>query len=105
LKLTPITPNDIVIDVASEYSVFPDVVRQLFGARVFQQDLIYRSGIEGDHIGGSAKQMDIDFHFTSKLILHNAATTTTSRPTRRRDRVVGSQEREAEDIIPPQQRK
>lgn len=72
LKLTPITANDIVIDVASEYSVFPDVVRQLIGARVFQQDLIYRSGIDGDRIGGSAAQMNIDSHFTSKLILHNA---------------------------------
>jgi SAM-dependent methyltransferase len=72
LELTPIGPDDIVIDVASEYSVFPDLVRKLFDASVFRQDLIYPPGVHEDRIGGNATRMDVDPGFATRLMLHNS---------------------------------
>jgi SAM-dependent methyltransferase len=64
--------KDVVIDVASEYSIFPDVLRQLVGATVYRQDLIYPAGVKGDRIGGSAVDMPIPAAFADQLVLHNA---------------------------------
>jgi hypothetical protein len=72
LELTPIAPNDVVIDVASEYSVFPEMIRKLFAATAFRQDLIYPTGVHGDRIGGNAAKMDVDPDFATKLMLHNS---------------------------------
>lgn len=72
LDLLHILPTDVVIDVASEWSLFPDVVRKLVGAQVYRQDLIYPPGIQGDRIGGSAASMPIPEAFADVLVLHNA---------------------------------
>jgi hypothetical protein len=72
LKLATVTSDDVVIDVASEYSIFPDLVRKQSGAIVFRQDLIYRSGVHGDRIGGNAAAMPVPREFASKLTLHNS---------------------------------
>lgn len=72
LDLLDIQPNDVVVDVASEWSIFPEVVRKLKGARVYKQDLIYRPGIHGDYIGSSAENMPVPDGFADKLVLHNA---------------------------------
>ena len=70
--LLPIDPNDVVIDVASERSVFPQMVRATIGARVLRQDMIYTPGIHGDVIGGSADALDVPAEFADKLYLHNS---------------------------------
>lgn len=72
LMLVPVLPSDVVIDIASERSVFPDMVRRLIGARVFRQDLAYRRGIHADRIGGSADEMPLPASFADKLMLHNS---------------------------------
>lgn len=72
LDLLDIRPTDIVIDVASEWSIFPEVVRRLTGATVYQQDLIFKPGLHGTYIGGSAAAMPIPDEFADKLVLHNA---------------------------------
>lgn len=72
LVLLDVQRADTVIDVASEWSIFPDVLRKLTGATVYQQDLIYPSGIHGQCIGGSAAHMPIADSFADKLVLHNA---------------------------------
>ena len=72
LLLLPIVPSDVVIDVASERSVFPDVVATTVGARVFRLDLIYPPGIHGDRIGGSADEMPLPAGSVDKLFLHNS---------------------------------
>ena len=41
LEILEIGAQDVVIDVASERSIFPSVVRQACGARVYRQDLIF----------------------------------------------------------------
>jgi hypothetical protein len=72
LVVVPVNHEDVVIDVASERSVFPDVVRTLGHASVFRQDLIYPRGVRADRIGGNAADMPIEAQFASKLFLHNS---------------------------------
>lgn len=64
--------TDVVIDVASERSIFPEVLRRLTRATVFRQDLIYRPGVNGDRIGGNAAHMPVPAAFADKLVLHNS---------------------------------
>jgi SAM-dependent methyltransferase len=64
--------EDVIVDVASEWSIFPEVTRRLTGATVYQQDLIYPPGVRGYRIGGSAAHMPVPDAFADKLVLHNA---------------------------------
>jgi len=72
LDLLQIRSSDVIIDVASEWSMFPEVIHKLTGAHVYRQDLIYPPGIKGDRIGGDASDMPIPAQFADKLVLHNA---------------------------------
>jgi SAM-dependent methyltransferase len=72
IDLLELRPDDVVIDVASEYSVFPRIIRERVGATCYRQDLIYPPGIEGDRIGGSADAMAVPDAFADKIVLHNA---------------------------------
>jgi SAM-dependent methyltransferase len=72
LDILNIQTSDTVVDVASEWSLFPSVVRKLTRATVYRQDLIYPPGIIGDCIGGSAAAMPVPDGFADKLVLHNA---------------------------------
>jgi SAM-dependent methyltransferase len=72
LDFLQIKPNDVLIDVASEWSLFPDMVRKLYKAKVYQQDLIYPHGVHGFTIGGSAAKMPVESGFANQIVLHNA---------------------------------
>lgn len=72
LDLLPVESSNVVIDVASERSVFPEMVKATIGARVFRQDLIYPPGLSEDRIGGSAAAMPVPAAFADKLFLHNS---------------------------------
>jgi hypothetical protein len=72
LEILDVQPGQVVIDVASEYSIFPTVVRQLYGGKVYRQDLIYPEGIHGDRIGGNAAAMAVSDGFADALVLHNS---------------------------------
>jgi SAM-dependent methyltransferase len=72
LDLLRPTASDVIIDIASEWSIFARVVRRALGARVYQQDLIYFPGLHGERIGGNARAMPIPDAFADKLVLHNA---------------------------------
>lgn len=72
LELLDAQPGDVVIDVASERSMFPSVLRDASGATVFRQDLIYPAGVNGDRIGGSAASMPVTDRFADALVLHNS---------------------------------
>lgn len=72
IDLLNVKSGDVVIDVASEWSIFPNVLRKLSGAAVYRQDLIYPPGVQGDRIGGSAVQMPVPDAFSDSIVLHNA---------------------------------
>lgn len=70
LELLAIEPGDVVVDVASCTSPWPELVHQRFGCRVYRQDLSYPDGVDGDRIGGDAAAMPVDDGFADKLALH-----------------------------------
>ena len=72
LEILDVQPREVIIDVASEYSIFPAVARQTYEAILFRQDLIYPPGIHGDRIGGDAAAMPVSDQFADALVLHNS---------------------------------
>ena len=65
-------PGDVMIDVASEWSMFPEVAHRLTGATVYRQDMIYPPGLHGYWIGGSAAHLPLPDEFADLLVSHNA---------------------------------
>jgi hypothetical protein len=63
--------GDVLIDIASEWSLFPEVAARS-GARVFRQDIIYPAGVRSGRMGGSAAAMPVPDGFASQMTLHNA---------------------------------
>lgn len=72
LELLDLRATDVLIDVASQWSLFPDMVRKTIGATVYQQDLIYPPGIHDHLIGGSAAEMPLPDAFADALVLHSS---------------------------------
>jgi SAM-dependent methyltransferase len=72
IELLDIRPGDVVIDVASERSVFPDLLEEQYRAQVYRQDLVYPPGVNGGRIGGSAAAMPVPESFADILTLHNS---------------------------------
>jgi len=75
--LPPITPQNVIIDVACADSPFAAVVRRLYGCTVYRQDLVYPEGIHRasdgiEEIGGNAAFMPLLDSFASGLVLHCA---------------------------------
>ena len=64
--------TDVIIDIASEWSIFPQTTQRLTGATVYRQDLIYPAGVHGQRIGGSAAHMPVPDGFADTLVAHNS---------------------------------
>lgn len=62
--------GEVLIDVASCASPFPEVIAARCGVQSYRQDLVYPPGIEGDRIGGDAAAMPVADGFTDLLTLH-----------------------------------
>jgi SAM-dependent methyltransferase len=58
------------IDIGSCQSVVPAIVRRLFGARVYEQDLEYPAGVHGDRIGSSADAIPLPDRSVDFMTLH-----------------------------------
>jgi hypothetical protein len=58
-------PSDIFIDVASEGSPLPDIVKRLYGSAAYAQDIMYEPGICGNRIGGDACHMPVPDGFAT----------------------------------------
>ena len=65
-----IQQDDIVMDIASQGSPFPDIVRKTAGCTVFRQDLCYPEGVHGQEIGGDATQLPLSDNTVTKITLH-----------------------------------
>lgn len=71
IDLGRLRPGEVVIDVASRHSPFPDVVRRCYGARCLRQDLIFPPGLQDDDtIGGDAAALPLEDGFADLLTLH-----------------------------------
>jgi len=65
-------PDDVLIDIGSAKSPFPDIARRLAGCTVYRQDLLYETGVHGDRIGGDAVRLPLPDGSVTKLVLHCA---------------------------------
>jgi len=69
-KLLNLTKDDVYMDIASSDSPAPEIYPNIYGCRVYRQDLDYPEGIHGNIIGGDAAQIPVDDGFASKMGLH-----------------------------------
>jgi SAM-dependent methyltransferase len=70
IELLQPAPGQVVVDVASCTSPFPDLVRRRLGCVAYRQDWSYAVGIDGDRIGGDAVRMPVPDGFADHLVLH-----------------------------------
>lgn len=69
-RLLDLQPQDVYLDVASQYSPAPQVYERLFGCKVLRQDLEYEKGLHGRVIGGSAGEMPLESESVTKIAMH-----------------------------------
>ena len=65
-KILDFKGTDVFVDIASEGSPLPEIVRRLTGAQAFAQDIMYPPGIQGHSIGGDACDLPVPDNFFTK---------------------------------------
>ena len=70
LELLEPRPGEVLIDIASCTSPFPEVAERFHGVQAFRQDLSYPEGVHGRRIGGDASHLDLPDEFADLLTLH-----------------------------------
>ena len=71
LELLQINASNVLMDVASSISVFPDIAKKYSGIkRVWRQDMEYPKGIHGDKIGSFASAIPLDDCSVDAITLH-----------------------------------
>lgn len=69
-ELLNLSKEDIYIDIANANSPTPEIYHNLYGCKVYHQDLWFPKGIHGNIIGGDASNMPIKDGFATKMALH-----------------------------------
>lgn len=69
-NLLDLQADDIVMDVGSWFSPYPDLIRKKYGCPVYIQDLAYPTGINGWTIGGNAANLPLEDNSITKMVLH-----------------------------------
>jgi SAM-dependent methyltransferase len=69
-KLLDLSRDDVFIDIASELSPASEIYHEIFGCKVYRQDLAFPEGIHGNKIGGDASNMPVKDGFATKMALH-----------------------------------
>jgi SAM-dependent methyltransferase len=64
--------GQVCIDVASQHSPAPEIYERLHGAVMYTQDLLYRPGVHGRRVGGSASELPLSNGFADAMVSHNA---------------------------------
>jgi SAM-dependent methyltransferase len=69
-KLLELSPQDVYIDVATSDSPTPEIYHELYGCKVYRQDLTYPYGVHGNKIGGDAANMPVPDGFATRMSMH-----------------------------------
>ena len=69
-QLQSYSSEDIVMDVGSWFSPYPDFIRNQYSCQVYAQDLVYPQGVDGWRIGGDAADLPLPDESISKIVLH-----------------------------------
>jgi hypothetical protein len=70
--LTPVAGSEVWIDIASSTSPFPEIIRRLYGIRVYRQDLSYPQGVHGLRVGSDAASIPLPDGCIDRISLHCA---------------------------------
>lgn len=70
IKLLGISENKVALDVASSISVFPEIVREKYGAVVYRQDIEYPWGVDGYTVGSFASDIPLPDCSVDCMTLH-----------------------------------
>jgi ubiquinone/menaquinone biosynthesis C-methylase UbiE len=70
IKLIIPAPGMVGIDIGSCKSVVPQVIRNQFGAKIYEQDLEYTQGVHGNRIGSSADAIPLPDGSVDFMTLH-----------------------------------
>lgn len=62
--------GDVLVDIASCSSPFPDILRERWGCQTYRQDWSYPPGLNGDRIGSDAAALPVPAEFADGLTLH-----------------------------------
>ncbi len=63
-------PGEVLVDIASMDSPFPEIASDLYGLFSYRQDITYPEGIHGQTIGSDAASMPVSEGFASHLTAH-----------------------------------
>jgi SAM-dependent methyltransferase len=63
-------PGQTVVDVGSCKSVVPEILREIYGATCYEQDLVYPQGVNGTTIGSSASDIPLASNSVDLFTLH-----------------------------------
>ncbi len=69
-RLLDLSRNDIYIDIAGEFSPASEIYHEVYGCKVYRQDLTFPEGIHGNQIGSDASSMPVENRFATKMALH-----------------------------------
>jgi SAM-dependent methyltransferase len=69
LRLLAPAPGEVLLDIASEGSPLPAIAAGLMKSKAYAQDIMYKSGIHGDRIGGDACAMPVPDGFAASAAL------------------------------------
>lgn len=69
-KCLELQSSDIYVDVAACNSPAANIYENIYGCTAYRQDMIYREGIHGKNIGGTATAMPVPNSFATKMALH-----------------------------------
>lgn len=70
VRLLELSPDDVYIDIANDYSPVPEIYRELAGCNVYRQDISFPEGMHGNVIGGNAGDLPLGEGFATKMALH-----------------------------------
>ncbi len=62
--------GDVLVDIASCSSPFPDILRERWRCETYRQDWSYPPGLNGDRIGSDAAALPVPAEFADALTLH-----------------------------------
>ena len=70
MKLLDLEKEDVVVDIASSNSPFPEIIEEMYGCKIYKQDLWFPQGINGNIVGGDACSLPFPDNFFTKITLH-----------------------------------
>lgn len=71
-KFLELSKQDVYIDIATCGSPTPGIYRDIYGCKVYKQDIVYKKGVYGNTIGSDGSDVPLPNEFATKMALHSS---------------------------------